>query len=259
MKKRITLLLLSALLLTNAVSCGASNVTPSPENTSEESSDTSEITSDIYEEPTVESEFETEAPVPKGLSTDEVVETLGLSELYAAVLKGRLQTFNESRNQCMYLDEFGLLTSSYGEIISDTAFVSVLDLDHDKQIDAVVVDGGRACVVLREYDGIVYSIGASPRGMYKFKTDGTFYWTRSAGREYGCSKLSFEGKNFMITEIDRVENDGTSEAKFFVNDQSVTREEYLAYTAQHINVEELTWLQWQRSKSDITLPPVQGK
>ena len=63
----------------------------------------------------------------------------------------------------------------------------------------------------------------------------------------------------MITEIVRVENDGTSEAKFFVNDQSVTREEYLAYTTQQINVEELTWIQWQRSESEITLPPVHGK
>ncbi len=69
--------------------------------------------------------------------------------------------------------------------------------------------------------------------MYNIRKNGTFSWNRSAGLEYGASKL--EGSSLDYVELYWVRSDGTDAVEFFIGDQKVTSEEFNAFSSQFSN------------------------
>ena len=77
--------------------------------------------------------------------------------------------------------------------------------------------------------------------MYRLNTDGTYYWNTNAGNTYGCDLLRFDGKKIVGKELHRVENDGTEQAKFFIEGVEVTEKAFQEYTAKQEPKTEVTW------------------
>ncbi|MBQ8440143.1 MAG: hypothetical protein IJX19_05745, partial [Clostridia bacterium] len=69
----------------------------------------------------------------------------------------------------------------------------------------------------------------------------TYYWNTNAGNTYSCALLRFEGKKRVGKELHRIENDGTEQAKFFIDGVAVSEKAFQDYTAKQESKTEVTW------------------
>lgn len=111
---------------------------------------------------------------------------------------------------------------------------AVLDMDGDGICEYIIRSASMDSVILRYYDGKVYSYSFYFRNFFNVNTDGSFSWNDSLAI-YGSSKLTFDGELLIIKEIYKIVNDGEPNAEYYIDGKQVTHEELLKYLADHPN------------------------
>ena len=152
-------------------------------------------------------------------------DTLQIPEHYRAVLSNRAKLCDQD---------------GYFSYLNQSGELAVVDVDGDGEVE-VLIRNSYGTTLLRHYNGIVYGYNFSVQSMYRLNTDGTYYWNTNAGNTYGCDLLRFDGKKIVGKELHRVENDGTEQAKFFIEGVEVTEKAFQEYTAKQEPKTEVTW------------------
>lgn len=221
MKKALAVLILSTLLLTSVTGC---------QNTPEEAPSTlpPSRTQESTEVPTRPPHTQESTEVT-GKDPNEALFTLmGIPEIYRSVLRNQARGFDAREEQFTYLNDPML------------ARIAIADVDEDGKMEILVSDHTGNIRILREYNGIVYCYSFSFRGMYHVTPDGYYAWNTNAGNTYGTSKIQFNGGLFACKELYRVENAGTENPQFYIENEAVTEEALQAYAAQ-IPRDEINW------------------
>ena len=106
----------------------------------------------------------------------------------------------------------------------------ILDMDGDGTVEYVIQSEAKDHIVLRYYQGNVYSYSFDSYQFYNLNTDGSFYWIdpiRSENRFRGLSQLVFDGVAVSFKEIYRITPpDGEEAREYYVDGKLVTREEF---------------------------------
>ena len=109
---------------------------------------------------------------------------------------------------------------------------AILDLDGDGVDEFVIKSSDYDHIILRYYNGKVYSYGFDISNFYNLNTDGTFYWKDSsvAGNcEVGLNKIIFEGETLTIKNIYSIQYLTAEIDAYYMGGESVTRDEFLSY------------------------------
>ena len=150
-------------------------------------------------------------------------------EAYAAVIKGETCAIDER------LGEINL--KDYHFPSNDTRLEecrllekAVLDVDGDGIGEFVIKSPDQEYIILRYYNGKVYSYCLNSCDYYKFNTDGTFYWAISpdtSAMECGLSKITFDGDSLNVRSLYSLKDPML--CKYFVDGKAVTAKEYHNY------------------------------
>ena len=109
-------------------------------------------------------------------------------------------------------------------------YKTILDMDGDGTVEYVIQSVAKDHIVLRYYQGNVYSYSFDSYQFYNLNTDGSFYWIdpiRSENRFRGLSQLVFDGVAVSFKEIYRITPpDGEEAREYYVDGKLVTREEF---------------------------------
>ena len=182
-------------------------------------------------------------------STDELVKTLHIPDIFASVLKTQTKVCDIHDNSFEYLHNY----IHYFDTI-DYVYVSVLDLDNNNIIDVIVLDALYFIVTLSEYEGTVYAHQFRYSGLIDLRIDGTHGWSEQAGDVSGIDKLQFvDGYKWPIgIELERIER-VEDNIKFYINEVEVSEEEYNIYKDTRLKnlAEEAPRYQW---KNDFKTP-----
>lgn len=155
-------------------------------------------------------------------------DTLQIPEHYRAVLSNRAKLCDQD---------------GYFSYLNQSGELAVLDVDGDGEVEALVRNG-YGTTLLRLYNDIVYGYNFSVQGMYRLNSDGTYYWSTNANiHSYGCSLLRFDGKSRAFEELDRVENDGTEQVKYYLAGAEVSKAVYEEYVSRQDSKTEVIWHQ----------------
>ena len=206
-KKRMLAILLSALLVANVSACNYAT----DDNLQEEVKESTKVdTENLY----AGSESES------ALSPDEKSQIMAV-EMYKDALNGFMSGYTPNEFIDWRLSE----DDQYLENLS----FAILDMNGDDFPELVVNYLGEHAV-LSYVTGQTYLYGGNHgiRAMFNIQKDGSFYWTQSAGHEYGAAKY----ENNLYVEIYRILDNGIDDAEFFVGDKKVTKEELDTFIAQ---------------------------
>ena len=167
-------------------------------------------------------------------------------QMYGAAIKGEIYVFDEALGEVKLKDctfqSNNLKLDSY-----ETLSKAILDIDQDGINEYVIQSPDKDHIVLRYYDGKVYSYRFDYKSFYKLNTDGTFYWystdsdsTTKAPLTMGLNKITFDGSSAVVQEIYKLKNIFEYAEEYYLDGRQVTREEYLDY----YNYNHKTWAQF---------------
>ncbi|MBQ9779597.1 MAG: hypothetical protein IJW00_01500 [Clostridia bacterium] len=131
---------------------------------------------------------------------------------------------------------------------------AILDVDQDGVSEYVIQSPDHEYIILRCYNGKVFSYRLDACDFYKFNTDGTFYWCHSpesGERECGLSKIIFVGEAINIKSIYSLTySPNPAQYEYFVEGKAVTEDAYGHYRNQNIiRYEEMKFSQFEMSCS----------
>ena len=243
MKKRILAMLLSALLVMNISACVYVPKNKIERATGWATEETPTVGSKNNDSQSgLESPEHSNQQAEKIYSTQELVEALELSNLFASVLRCEDMFYNTNEDTYMYLNNYKYAYDYISEW--KTISVATIDMDGDGQ-NEMLIEGLHDIAIFRELEGKIYSYGFTFRSMNTISNDGTFSWNRSAGNIYGSSKLQFDGIVHHCIELYRVEYHGTEDAKYYINGDEVSLEEMQSYGEQPLS-EKVDWYAWNK-------------
>ena len=151
-------------------------------------------------------------------------------EMYEAVLKNEIKVFETDTEEYNYLAD---CRTPYESILlrdCENLRYAYTDIDGDST-EELVIDCGDT-LILRCYEGIVYLYSFTFRQLSRLNVDASYSWNHTGENfEYGVSQIYFEGAELKTKELYRIVNDGELDAKYYIEDKQVTREELL----NHIN------------------------
>jgi len=118
---------------------------------------------------------------------------------------------------------------------------TLVDMDGDDVPELVVqFRSSYDNLVIRKDGNHYYGYLFGVRAMQDIRTDGTFSWTGGAGY-IGCSRLRFNGVQYETVELWH-KDEGYSYGNYYVDGKAVTKEAYLAATANP--APEVAWAEW---------------
>lgn len=149
-------------------------------------------------------------------------------QAYEAALKNEIKVYETKKEEYNYLKD---CKTPYNRIplckLESMGYV-YMDVDGDS-VNELVIDCGDT-LILRYYEGTVYVYPFTFRNMYQLNTDGSYNWNHTGQDfEYGEDQLAFDGAELKSKELWRIVNDGEPNAKYYIGDKQVTREEILKY------------------------------
>lgn len=173
-------------------------------------------------------------------------------QMYDAAIGGEICVFDEllgetelkslrfTRNNAR-LDECKLLTKA------------ILDIDRDGVNEYVIKSPDNDHIILRYYNGKVYSYHPDSSDFDNFNTDGTFYWydASAAGEEaYGLNEIVFVGEALEVKSVYSLKHsENPTKYEYFVEGEVATEDEYSACRAQNIRKERLKFSQLELTRS----------
>ena len=148
---------------------------------------------------------------------------------YAAVIKGETCVIDERLGEIKLKD---YLFPSNNTRLEECNLLekAVLDVDGDGVGEFVIKSPDQEYIILRYYNGDVYSYCLDSCDYYKFNTDGTFYWAISpdtSAMECGLSKITFDGESLNVRSLYSLKD--PMQCEYFVDGKAVTAKEYHNY------------------------------
>lgn len=123
---------------------------------------------------------------------------------------------------------------------------SILDLDGDGVDEFVIKSSDYDHIILRYYNGKVYSYGFY---INQLNTDGTFYWSDSSVTgdwSGGLNKIISEGETLITKNIYRLKfSKNPTQYEYFIEGKVVTSDEYYDYRAHHYPKESMKFSQFE--------------
>lgn len=227
--KKILAFLLCSLMTVSLFSCNYKNgnttdpSTDGPTDTTCESPD--EHTTEPAEENTVEQPPKIESP-----------ENQSAMQAYQAAINGDICVIDAQLGEielkdCRFpsdnlrLDECKIL------------YKAIVDMDGDGINEFVIQSENKDHIVLRHYDGKVYSYCFDRMSFFNLNNDGSFYWVDSydlANCTRGYNRIAFDGASCRVKEIYRIKQTspydyGDGDHEYFVDGKQITREEFRDY------------------------------
>lgn len=187
----------------------------------------------------------TNTPIPPDDNTESEI----AMEMYEAAINGEICVFDEHLGEiklkdCRFpsnnteLDECKLLTKA------------ILDLDQDDVSEYVIKSPNNEHIILRYYNGKVYSYWLDTGDFYYFNTDGSFHWYDSSeaeGWECGLNKIIFDGETLNEKSIYSLKfSENPAKYEYFVEGKAVTGDEFDSYR-NNIRYERMKFSQFERT------------
>ena len=171
-------------------------------------------------------------------------------QMYEAAIKGEICVLDERmgetqlknlrfQNADTSLDECKLLTKS------------IFDIDQDGVNEYVIQSPDHEYIILRCYNGNVYSYRLDTEDFYRFNTDGSFHWYASSetGEKCGLSKIIFEGETLIVKALYSFHySKNPTEYEYFIEGEAVTENEYDSYRSD-ISCQRIKFSQFELSCS----------
>ena len=169
-------------------------------------------------------------------------------EMYEAAIKGEICVFDERVGETkleslrfpssdISLDECKLLTKA------------ILDMDQDGVDEYVIKSPNNDYIILRYYNGKVYSYRFDVSDFYIFNADGTFYWYDSSAAERedcGLNKIIFDGETLNVKYIYSLKySKNPTKYEYFVEGEAVAEDKYYDYRNQNIREERIEFSQFE--------------
>jgi len=156
-------------------------------------------------------------------------------QAYEAAINDEISVFDERSGEIKLKDcRFPSNDLRLGEC--EILSKAILDIDGDGVNEYVIQSEAKDHIILRYYDGKVYGYCFDSSNFYNLNTDGSFYWSDSYESEnwaHGLSQVTFNGSSLNIEEIYRIKHanplDFYEDLDFYVDDEQLTREEFLDY------------------------------
>jgi hypothetical protein len=177
--------------------------------------------------------------------TPSVSENEKTMQMYKAAIKGEICVIDERLGEIklkacrvpsnnVRIDECNFLTKS------------ILDLDGDGVDEFVIKSSDYDHIILRYYNGKVYSYGFY---INQLNTDGTFYWSDSSVTgdwSVGLNKIISEGETLITKNIYRLKfSKNPTQYEYFIEGKVVTSDEYYDYRAHHYPKESMKFSQFE--------------
>ena len=130
---------------------------------------------------------------------------------------------------------------------------AIPDVDRDGVSEYVIQSPDHEHIILRYYNGKVYSYRLDACDFYKFNTDGTFYWfhsPESGVRECGLSKIVFDGEAINVKSIYSLTySENPAQYEYFIEGAAVTEDEYYDFRNQNVRYDSMKFSQFEMSCS----------
>ncbi|MBQ8439972.1 MAG: hypothetical protein IJX19_04875 [Clostridia bacterium] len=233
--KKLAALLLSATTLMTLCAC---NVAPE----FEEEKNTA-ITDDTPPVSNEKSEEETTTDITN--DTPPVSNDVDL-QIYEAAIRGEICVYDERLGEVKLKD---LRFASNDTRLDECKLLmkAILDLDQDGVEEYVIKSPNQEYIILRYYNGKVYSYCLNAFDFYHFNTNGTFHWYDSyedRGWACGLNKIVFEGEMLTETSVYTIQySKNPTKYEYFVEGKAATENEY--YRAEDIRYERMKFSQFE--------------
>ena len=204
-----------------------------------------QITNQKGEEPTTPDQGSEEATTTTDQESEEATTTTDTTppsptdvvlQMYEAAINDEICVVDEQLGEIKLKDcRFPSDNLRLGEC--EILYKAILDLDGDGINEYVIQSKNKDHIVLRHYDGKVYSYCFDAMSFFNLNNDGSFYWVDSydlANCTRGYNRIAFDGASLRIQEIYRIKqtspydyDDGDRE--YFVDGKQITRKEFMDY------------------------------
>ena len=107
---------------------------------------------------------------------------------------------------------------------------AIADIDGDVVDEFIIQSPDNEYIILRYYNGKVYSYRFDINDFYDFNTDGTFYWyehSETSAWECGLNKIVFDGETLTAKSIYNIKySTNPTKYEYFIEGESVSENEY---------------------------------
>ena len=167
--------------------------------------------------------------------TPSVSENEKAMQMYEAAIKGEICIFDERTGE-IKLDDCRFPSNNLRLGECEILNKAILDMDGDGINEYVIQSPDKDHIVLRYYNGKVYSYCFDSGNFYNLNIDGSFYWSDSYESEnwtHGSNQITFDGASLNIKEIYRIKHkrpfDFYEDLEFYVDGKHITLGEFLDY------------------------------
>ena len=171
-------------------------------------------------------------------------------KMYEAAIKGEICVIDERMGETQLKNlRFQRTDTSLDECILLTK--SILDIDQDGVNEYVIQSPDQNYIILRSYNGNVYSYRLNTEDFYRFNTDGSFHWYTSSetGETCGFNKIVFEGETLTVKALYNFQySKNPTKYEYFVEGKAVTKQEYDSYRSD-ISYQRIEFSQFELSCS----------
>ena len=130
---------------------------------------------------------------------------------------------------------------------------AMIDADQDGVGEFVIKSPDQEYIILRYYNGKVYSYRLDTCEFYNLNTDGSFHWydtPEEDGWACGLDKITFEGETLSIKPIYSIQySKDPTNYEYFVEGEAVTEDEYNACRSHNARYERINFSEFEMSCS----------
>ena len=147
--------------------------------------------------------------------------------VYESVIRGDILVYRENSKGALLKD----IAFPNGDTVGEYELLekTVLDIDRDGVEEYLIRSPQLEYIILRYYEGRVYSYGFSAESFCNPNTDGTFYWHES--NMIGLRRITFDGTSVVVKDIYSLKISYDWADEYYLGGNEVTRLEYLEYYA----------------------------
>ena len=147
--------------------------------------------------------------------------------VYESAIRGEILVYRENSKGALLKD----IAFPSGDTVGEYELLekTVLDIDRDGVEEYLIRSPQLEYIILRYYEGRVYSYGFSAESFCNPNTDGTFYWHES--NMIGLRRITFDGTSVVVKDIYSLKISYEWADEYYLGGNKVTRLEYLEYYA----------------------------
>lgn len=165
-------------------------------------------------------------------------------QMYEAAINDEICVFDERAGEAKLSS---LRFTSNGLSLGECNLLkkAVSDIDGDGVAEYVIKSPDKKLIILRYYNGKVYSYRLDIYDFYNFNADGTFYWydpSEEGGMECGLNRIIFYGESLITKPMYGVKHScNPTKYEYFVEGEAVTEDEYYSYRTDNSRLEKMNF------------------